>query len=259
MRSKRVVVTRAAHQADELVSLLEARGAIPLLYPCIAVVLPEDSSRFDEGIRGCVAGSFDWLVFTSVNTVFALSSRLVFLGIPSDRMTRTKIATIGVATARAVRSMLHAEVEIVPEEHESEHLAAALGEVGGTRVFLPKSDIAPATLEEMLTRAGADVFDATAYRTVIGKGGADVPRLLERNEVDAVTFTSSSTVTNFVERLTGEGGTFPLHRSVCVACLGRKTARTAKEAGFHVTVTSLENTLESLVAAVAEHFGDRVA
>jgi uroporphyrinogen-III synthase len=76
MTPMKVVVTRAAHQASDLASLLEARGAVPVLYPCIAIVPPEDTRELDEGIRRASKGGFDRIVFTSANTVFAVSSRL---------------------------------------------------------------------------------------------------------------------------------------------------------------------------------------
>jgi uroporphyrinogen-III synthase len=250
MRSRRVVVTRAAHQAAELSTLLEARGAVPVLYPCIAIAPPEDTRELDEGILRASQGGFDAIVVTSANTAFALLSRLLSLGLPPASLGKTRIAAVGPATASAVRSMLGLAAETVPEEYTSESLSLSLSPVRGDRIFLPQSNIAPSSLRESLARAGADVYTAAAYRTVLGSGGADVPRLLEKKEIDAVTFTSSSCAENFSRRITSEGGALRFLDGVCAACLGAKTADTAAAAGIHVTVVARENTLEGLVAAL---------
>jgi uroporphyrinogen III methyltransferase/synthase len=251
VKSKKIVVTRASHQALELASLLEARGAIPVFYPCIEIVPPEDTRSLDDAIRRAAEGGFDRIVFTSANTVFALSSRFTQLGIAPEKMAKTQVAAIGPATADAVRSMFSLSAETVPEEYTSESLARALACVRGCRIFLPQSDLARSSLRDELSRAGAVIVSPVAYRTAMGSGGADVPCLLENHEIDAVTFTSSSTVDNFVKRLAAEGGDLDLLRGVCVACLGEKTALAAAGHGIGVTETTRENTLEGLVAVLA--------
>jgi uroporphyrinogen III methyltransferase/synthase len=106
----------------------------------------------------------------------------------------------------------------------------------------------------MLASAGADVVAVAAYDTVLGRGGADVPRLLDKGAVDAITFTSSSTVDNFARRLEHEGSDLGALAGVCVACLGSKTTASAAALGIGVDVTPPENTLESLVSSLDEHF-----
>jgi uroporphyrinogen-III synthase len=248
MKSKKVVVTRAAHQASELAALLEARRAVPVLYPCIAIVPPEDPQALDEGIRRAADGGFDWIVFTSANTVFAVASRLRTLGVQPEQLGKSAVAAIGPATARAVEAALDLPAETVAEDYTSESLSLFLSPARGARIFLPQSDIARPFLRESLAADGAEVCAAPAYRTVTGSGGADVPRLLETNEVDAVTFTSSSSAENFVKRMAAEGGSLIHLAPVCVACLGSKTAETAGALGIPVTEVARENTLEGLVA-----------
>ena len=154
MKGKRIVVTRAPHQAGELADLLRAHGAEVLLYPCIAIVPPEETSLLDDALRKAAAGEFDWLVLTSANTVEALRQRCGALGLS---LRGTQAAAVGPATARSARELLEVNVQIVPEEFAAEVLAVALQLAPGTRVFLPQADIARTVLHDQLAAAGADV------------------------------------------------------------------------------------------------------
>jgi uroporphyrinogen-III synthase len=255
VNAKRVVVTRAAHQAAELAALLEASGAVPLLYPSIAILPGDNPAPLDSGIRRAARGEFDWIVVTSVNAVTALSDRLDALDIPREAMGRTKIAAVGPATADAVRLLLREDVSAMPRTYDARHLAETISPARGMRVFLPQSDTARPSLAEALTGAGAEVIAVTAYRATLGTGGVDLPRLVRRNEVDAITFTSSATVENFFKRFAADGGDVERLRGTGVICLGRGTARSAEESGLGPVVKARENTLSSLVDAVTGYFG----
>jgi uroporphyrinogen III methyltransferase/synthase len=257
MKSKQIVVTRAALQAGKLVAALEDRGAVAVLYPCIAVAPPKDARDIDYGLKLTVRGEHDWVVFTSANTVVAVARRLDELGLDRSRLSAAKIAAVGPGTAEAIESELGIAVAVIPSQHEAEGLIEAFAGVSGKRMFLPQSDLARPILADGLTNAGAVVRIAVAYRTVLGSGGADVPVLLFRNSIDAVTFTSSSTVDNFVIRFTREGGDLDSLKNVCVACLGTKTTKTAESYGINVTLTPAENTIDALVEALAVHFEDK--
>ncbi len=250
MSSKRVVVTRAAHQAEELASLLEASGVVALLYPSISVLPAENTAPLDAGIQRAARGEFDWIVMTSANTALALSERLDALSIPREAVGRAKIAAVGPATANAVRSLLHAGVAVVPREYDASHLAESLGTLRGTRVFLPQSDAADPSLAGTLAGAGAEISAVTAYRETMGSGGVDLPRFLDQNEVDAITFTSSATVEKFLKRFAAEGGDARRLNGVGVICLGRGATRSAEKLGLGPAVTARENTLQSLVESV---------
>jgi uroporphyrinogen III methyltransferase/synthase len=252
MNSKQVVVTRAAHQAAELASLLEASGVVALLYPSIALLPAENTALLDAGIQQAARGEFDWIVLTSANTVLALSGRLDALGLPREAVGRAKIAAVGPATANAVRSSLHATVAGVPRTYDARHLAQSLGPLRGRRVFLPQSDSARPSLADALTAAGAEILAATAYRETVGSGGVDLPRLLDRNRIDAITFTSSATVENFMKRFSAEGGDAGQLHGVGAICLGLGATRTVEKLGFGRALTARENTLHSLVEAVRD-------
>lgn len=247
MNGKRIVVTRAPHQAGELSKLLRAHGADVLLYPCIEIVPPEDTGELDTALRH--AADFDWLVLTSANTVEALRLRCEALGLSLREM---QTAAVGPATADAARDALGVAVQLVPEEHEANALAAALHVQPGTRVFLPQAAIARSTLRDQLAAGGADVTAVAAYRTVMGRGGVDVADLLR---ADALTFTSSSTVENCTARVRDEGGDVDVLLRLHAFCIGPQTAHTARECGFGTIITAPVYTLDGLVEALAGYFG----
>lgn len=259
MNGQRVVVTRSTEQAAPLSELLRRRGAEPLLYPCIMIAPPADPAALDAALTDALAGRFDWLVLTSSNTVLALAQRLQALGYAPAQLAGLAMAAVGPATAATARRLLGAQTQLVPDEFVAEALAAALQPIAGARVLLPQADLARSLLANTLSAAGAAVTSVVAYRTVTGQGGIDLPDALAAGRVDAVTFTSSSTVDNFLGRLSVEGGHPHQLRDVCVACLGPITAQTARAHGLTVAVTPASSTLDGLVAGLAAYFDRHAA
>jgi uroporphyrinogen-III synthase len=249
---KRVVNTRATHQAAEFSALLRQHGAIPVKYPCIEIVPLEDTSPLDTALRELAAGGFDWLVLTSPNTVFALGQRLAALKLSLDNAA-FQTAVVGPTTSQTARQIGLNALDL-PQEYTAEILGASIPDVSGTRVFIPASVLARPLLSETLSARGAEVVTVTAYRTVCGNGGDDIPRLLSHGQIDAVAFTSSSTVAFFVERLTHENGSLELARGLVAACIGEPTAATAREHGFNRIVVPPRQTTEDLIGALASCF-----
>jgi uroporphyrinogen-III synthase len=256
LTGKRIVNTRAGHQAAALNDLLRVRGAVSVDYPCIAVVPPENSTLLDAALFDLVAGRYDWLTLTSANTVLAITQRLTALGL-SLVGTVFRTAAVGPATSEAAYQQLGLESVDLPTEYVAESLASSLPIEAGTRILLPESTIARPTLAEMLAARGAEVTVVMAYQTVCGHGGVDVPQLLAHKQIDALTFSSSSTVICFLERLNKEGGELDSARAVCAACIGPKTAATARDCGFTVLNTASEHTLEGLIDALDTYFAQQ--
>lgn len=254
MNGRRVVVTRSPEQAAPLSELLRRAGAEPLLYPCITVAPPADPAALDAALTDALAGRFDWLVLTSSNTVVALARRLQALGHAPGSLAGLAAAAVGPATAAAARRLLDVQTRLVPDEFVAEALAAALQPIAGASVLLPQADLARSLLADTLRAAGAAVTSIVAYRTVVGQGGVDLADALAAGRVDAVTFTSSSTVDNFLRRLSDEGGHPRQLRAVCVACLGPITRETALAHGLRVAVTPARSTLPELVAGLSAYF-----
>ncbi len=256
---RRVLVTRAREQAAELVDRLAELGAEPVEAPTIRIVPPDDHGPLDAA---CAAvDSFDWIVLTSVNGVEAFMRRL--LAGPRDvrSLSGVRLCAIGPATAARLQRY-GLKVDLMPDEHRAEAVFDALREVddlAGRRVLLPRADLARETLARALHEAGADVTEATAYRTVPAAGdpggGPDPYKLLLDQQLDVVTFTSASTVRNFV-RILGKGPAADLLGTTCVASIGPVTAAAATELGIATQIMPPTYTIPALVDAIAEHFAE---
>ncbi len=254
LKGKRVVITRAAAQADELAELLRARYAEPLLYPCIAIAPPEDTTMLDKSIYDAVQGQFDWLVVTSSNAVNALADRLQALELPASALAAIRTAAVGLATAKAAINRLKVNVQSLPEETCASALADALPRLDGKRVWLPQADIAKPGLAQTLSGKGATVVAMTAYRTIVGNGGVDLPALLKAKIVDAITFTSPLTVRNFLWRLIEEGGSTQELDGVALACIGGLTLASARDCGLCVPMIVSPPSVHNLVHSLEEFF-----
>ena len=254
---KRVLVTRSREQAGELVELLEDLGAEAIEAPSIRIVPPADFTALDEACRA--AGTYDWIVFTSANGVDAFMRRL--LAGPGDvrQLKGPRLCTIGPATSdRLARYGI--KVDLMPVEYRAEAVLDALrahGELRGKRVLLPRADIAREVLAEELRRAGAEVTEVAAYRTVreplAVEGELDIYKMLLDGQIDVVMFTSASTVRNFAQSL-GEDQAADLLHSTVVACIGPVTAEAAQRLGITTDVTPDDYTIPALVQAIVEHF-----
>ena len=150
--------------------------------------------------------------------------------------------------------LLSVNVTLVAGKHVAESLAEEMSPVSGQRLLLPQSAIARPVLAERLRASGAQVTAIDAYRTSLGQGGAPAPSLLADRVIDAITFTSSSTVANFMERLENEGGERRHLEWVCLAAIGPVTASTMTEAALPVDVMPAEYTIAGLVNALEGYF-----
>ena len=248
----RVLVTRAEHQADDLSRALDEAGAEPVELPVIQMGPSPEPKRLDAALLAL--NSFDWVVFTSANTVRAVAARLGALGVPIAELARCRLAAIGPATAAALAERGLA-VEVVPDEYVAEGVLRALAPRDtwqGRRVLLPRAAKARDTLPEGLRALGANVEVVAAYTTVPADppNAKDVLTQLANGQIHAVTFTSPSTVHGFA-RLWAvhgrEGARF------VVACIGPVTAAAARESGLPVDVTARAYTVAGLVAALAAY------
>jgi uroporphyrinogen III methyltransferase/synthase len=234
----RVVVTRPAGQASALVDALREAGAEPIVLPVIDVADPDDGGAALRSALGAVR-RYDWLVVTSANGARRLVAELR----DARDLGGVAIAAIGPGTAAALAEA-NLIADLVPERFVAEDLLAAFPE-GPGNVLLARAAVARDVLPEGLREKGWDVEVVEAYRTV---PATPDPAVLDRvATADVVTFTSSSTVTRFLE-VAGAERLPPL-----VACIGPVTAATAREAGLTVTVEATEHTIPGLVAALVDH------
>jgi len=254
---RRIVVTRSREQAAELVDMLEERGAEAIQTPTIRIAPPEDFEALD---RACAeAGGYDWIVLTSANAADAFFDRLLQRGDARD-LKGVRLCAIGAGTAQRI-GRYGVRADLVPDEARAEGVFDALkaaGPLAGTRILLPRADLAREVLPEQLRDAGALVTDVVAYRTLLAGGERDadhdIYRMLLDHQIDAVTFTSASTVRNFA-RMLGEEEAADLLNTTVVAAIGPVTAEAAQQLGIRTTVMPKKYTIPDLVDALVEHFG----
>jgi uroporphyrinogen-III synthase len=197
------------------------------------------------------AASFDWIVLTSVNGVDRFWAALEAAAGPDPSLEGVRFACVGPRTAAAL-ARRGPEPAVVAERHVAEGLLEALplAEMGGHRVLLPQAAGARTILAERLKEAGAQVTEVEAYRAAgDARGAAGVRERLERGEIDVLTFTSSSTVEQFVEAVGAGADT----HGALVAAIGPITAQTARDLGLVVDVVAHEQTVPGLIAALVEH------
>ncbi len=238
---KRIVITRPDPDASRLADRLRSLGAIPVIAPAIEIEFtdPPELARALARIS-----DYDWIVFTSKNGVeaaFRLAREI-------RRKERPRIAAIGPATAAALRRR-GVEPDLIPEQYVAEAVLEALGDVSGLKILLPRADIARRALVDGLKEKGALVEEIAAYRTRSRKSAAATgPETESLDSVDAITFTSSSTVRGFVESR-------PVPPGAKIVCIGPITAKTAAEYGLRVDAVAEQYTEDGLIAALLALFG----
>jgi uroporphyrinogen III methyltransferase/synthase len=257
---KRIVLTRAQEQAREFSQLLATYGAEPVEVPTIQIVPPASWQAMDDAVTRLSA--YQWIIFTSVNGVKPFMDRLHAAGKDARTLANIRLCAIGPRTGQELENY-GLIPDIVPAEFQAEGVIASLAHVGvrGSRVLIPRAEVAREILPEQLRELGATVDVIAVYRTIAP--AVDVVSLTQQlhdGQVAAVTFTSSSTVRNFVEVFGGRDVVKSLVARVVIACIGPITANTAKEYGLTVTVMPEENTVPALAEAIVRHFkdGDRV-
>jgi uroporphyrinogen-III synthase len=243
------MVTRAAAERDPLVDMLEERGAHAIRAPAIDLI-PADNEVLDRAIDGLIEGGFEWVLFTSQTGVEVVTNRLTTRGMDGTAL-RASVAAVGEGTSRALADA-GIEAELVPETFTTEALAKAMP-VGSGRVLLARADIAGDELEAALRERGWTPARVHAYRTVFRERmPAEAAQVLQDAGVDAITFTSASTVEGF-RRMLGSWDRLPERRPK-VACIGPVTASAARGSGLAVDAVATPHTIEGLVAALESIF-----
>lgn len=251
---RRVLMTRAKEQATELAVLLAGYGAEPIEAPTIQIVPPVDWAPVDRAIDA--VGTYDWVIFTSVNGVDRFMTRLRARGFDARSLGGRRLCCIGPRTARELEKF-GLKADAIPADYQAEGLLAMLGnqDLHNVRVLIPRAEVARELLPEELRVRGAHAEVVPVYRTILPNGaGQEWCRQLADGQIHVVTFTSSSTVRNFVEMLGGTDGVKALMQRVVIACIGPITARTAEEQGLRVSIVPGENTIPALVQAIAHYY-----
>ena len=250
---KKIIVTRSREQASDFSVLLEKYGAEPIEFPTIETVPPKDWKEIDRAIKNLP--KYDWAIFTSINGVKYFVERLKKQGKDIRELKGIKICAIGPATAKAIED-LGIKVDLLPKEYRAESIITGLGKtkIKGRRFLLPRALKAREVLPEEIKRLGGKVDVVTAYRTVQPKEKTDeIRKMLREKRVDVVTFTSSSTVENFVNMF--KRNEVPgILNGTRVACIGPITKDTATKLGIKTDIMPEKYTIPALTEAIGEYY-----
>lgn len=247
---KRVLITRARHQAGQLSAELARLGAEAVEIPTIEILPPISFGRIDAALRHL--RDFDWLVVTSVNAVRAIRERVQVLRLELSSFGHLKIAAVGAMTARALaEGGLMATV--TPDDYVAESLIDAIGDKAKSfRVLIVRAAIARDVIPDELRKRGAQVEIVEAYRTTIPQSSvAKITEVFTAGPPDAVTFTSSSTVANFFQLLR-EAGYETRPEGMLAISIGPVTSQTLREHGWSPAAEAVPHDIAGLVMATVK-------
>jgi uroporphyrinogen-III synthase len=238
----RVVVTRTAEQAPEFADKLVAAGFAPLLFPAIALeALP--SAPLDAVLDELA--SFDWLIFTSGNGVDFFFRRLVERGLA---LSWPRIAAVGQATADKLTAQ-GIPIAFMPDEFVGEALVAGLGNLTGQKILLPRAKIGRPEIAALLRAAGAELVEAPLYDTVTAVSAPEAQQRLAAG-FEVVSFTSPSSVRNFLKLIAGNAKIEKWVDTAVILCIGPVTAEAAIANGLPNPITPDEYTLDGMIAVL---------
>jgi uroporphyrinogen-III synthase len=247
---KRILVTRAAHQAGKLSEGLRAAGADPIEVPVLEIQPPSSYAPLDTALRNL--NTYDWLILTSANSVRALVERTAACGLVHNNA-NPQIAAVGKATAEAARQAGFT-VALTPKEYVAESLIESLSNLTeGQRVLLARAAIARDLIPDTLRATGAIVDVVDAYQNAIPHDAPDKLRAALASRIDAATFTSSSSVTHLDEVARAAGIAFPF-AGVKVISIGPITSATLRELGWPPDAEANPHDIPGLIAAVIAQF-----
>jgi uroporphyrinogen-III synthase len=250
---KRVLVTRAAHQAGKLSEGLRALGVEPVEVAVIEIRPPEDFAALDRALRS-LSDYYDWLILTSANTVHALADRATSLGLSLAAPSHLKVAAVGEATAAAARNA-GLTVALVPESYVAESLAEILTmQTRGKKVLLARAFIARDVIPDALRAAGSSVDVVDAYRNVMPEAAPALLHEALQKGIGAAAFTSSSSVTHLADAARQDGIAFPF-AGVAAISIGPITSQTLRDLGWEPVAEAVQSDVPGLIQAIARALG----
>jgi uroporphyrinogen-III synthase/uroporphyrinogen III methyltransferase/synthase len=255
LAGRRVLVTRAAHQAGKLSEGLRAMGAEPVEVPVLEIRPPASFEPFDAAIHQL--SSYDWLILTSANAVHALAERSAFLGFSLPALAPPQVAAIGEATASEARKA-GLQVAFVPQAYIAESLVDGLLKLLQTQplrqsILLVRAAVARDVIPDALHTAGAVVEVVDAYRNALPEAAPEQLRRAVANGLDVATFTSSSSATHLAEAALAAGIAWPF-AAVPAVSIGPITSQTLRELGWPPSVEAVPSDIPGLLAAVERLF-----
>ncbi|MGA7105226.1 MAG: uroporphyrinogen-III synthase [Candidatus Deferrimicrobiaceae bacterium] len=243
-------MTRGEGQAEEFSAFIRKRGGVPVIFPTVLLVLPDDTVPLDEAIA-CL-GAFDWVLFTSANAARFFLARVAKRGI-RQVPEGVRIASVGPGTTREIAR--HGfPVHLSAERHTAEGLVEALAREGvsGKRFLLPRAEEGREVIPEEIGSRGGTVDVVTAYRNGLPAGDEKAAAEIGELPPDVCTFASPSAFRNFFLLLGEERAASVLSRSR-IAVIGEVTARAVKERNYPVDIMPETFTLAGMLEAIEAH------
>ncbi|MCU1305893.1 MAG: uroporphyrinogen-III synthase [Acidobacteriaceae bacterium] len=254
LSGKRILITRAHEQAGAMARELERLGATVVSIPTIEIRPPQSFQPLDKALQKIPA--YDWLLLTSVNGVKALFKRMEKQEMHSGMLRQLSVVAIGPAT-RAELEQHGVKVAITPEEYVAESVVSALKDkVAGKRVLLVRAKVARDVIPQELRRLGAEVDVAEAYETVVPQNSREKIRAAladPEQRPNIITFTSSSTVKNFITLLGANVSPKEQLQGIAVASIGPVTSATLIEVGLGVNIEAKDYTIPGLIDAIVRN------
>lgn len=248
----RILVGRARHQASALAEGLEAKGAKVLSIPFIQIRPPKSHRRLDTALKNL--RKYDWMILTSVNGVEALHSRMAKLRITRAELQHLRIAAIGPATQKAIKDY-GMRVHVVPKQYVAESVVESLrSKVKGKRVLLARAKVARDVIPRELRNLGAKVDVVEAYETVIPTKSRTKLRAVMKDpkrRPHVVTFTSSSTVKNFLALM--DKRSYATLTNIQLASIGPITSATLRENSLQPHIQATNFTIPGLISAICKN------
>ncbi|MEW6239333.1 MAG: uroporphyrinogen-III synthase [Chloroflexota bacterium] len=256
----KVLITRPRAQVEDFAEKLRSVGFEPIFFPVIEIHPVEGNAQLENAIKNIE--KYAWVVFTSVNAVDVVFDKTPFTTERAENAEKkekvsvnsvfsvVKIAAIGPKTADALRKN-GIEPDFIPDEYIAEAILPGLGNVQGKWILLPRAEIARKSLPEAITAAGGIPHEIVVYRTLPAQPDPEGLAAV-KSGVDVVTFTSASTVENFVA-IIQQNGLDPLElpNDPLIACIGPITEQAAREAGFENILVAKKYTTDGLVEAIS--------
>lgn len=253
LKGRKIVITRPLEQSDEFAGLISALGGDPIRFPVISVVPPDTWDPTDNAIENLKG--YGWIIFTSANGVHSFIGRLTELNKDIEALYGIKICTVGLKTAEAVEHY-DLQVDFIPDEFRAEAIVEGFKKIGtgGKKILIPRAQTGRELLPEELIRMGMKVDVVPVYKVV--RPDSDVSWLkgmLNKREIDVVTFTSGSCVRNFIEFMGAKEYKILLN-GVKIACISPVTADAVRKYGIEVDIIPERYTVEDLTEAIARYY-----
>ena len=251
---KKIVITRPVEQSDEFAAILSRLGGEPVKFPVIAIAPPDSWDAVDKAVFNLER--YSWIIFTSVNGVESFIGRLIELEKDIHKaLSDVKICTVGLKTADAVEGY-GLRVDFIPEEFRGEAIVEGFKEIGvkGEKILLPRAQTGREILPEELNKMGMKVDVVPVYKIIRPEVDTSwFKMMLNKKEIDVVTFTSGSCVRNFIELL-GSGEYKILLSGVKIACISPVTADSVRKHGLKADIVPERYTIEDLAGAIGRYY-----